>query len=388
MADRDDSAETPATPAAEPTAPPPDITAEEAALSPPPAPERRSSGGFLGMVLGGIVAAGLGYGAATYMPGLLPGSTTSALTDTLGAQGAELDALKAEVQKLGAAPDQSADLAALKAEVDSKLASLPAPPDMTAALDQLKISLEQSLASLDTRLTALEKRPVGAGGAASSSAIDAFERDLQALRDQIAGLGGQQGGAETEIASAVASAKAELAAAAEETRKATAEAQAAADAVARDAAIGRLRAALETGGPFAAPASDLAAAGIILPEPLQAAAPTGIPTLDDLQDSFPPAARAGLAAALRADMGDTWIDRATSFLRDQTGARSTVPREGTDPDAILSRAEAALARGDVPASLAEIATLPEPAQTAMADWVSAARQRVDALAAADGLASQ
>ena len=82
--------------------------------------------------------------------------------------------------------------------------------------------------------------------------------------------------------------------------------------------------------------------------------------------AFPTAARAGLEAALRADMGSSWTERATNFLRAQTGARSLDPREGDDPDAILSRAEAAVSAGDLATALTEIAALPEPAQTAMA----------------------
>ena len=102
----------------------------------------------------------------------------------------------------------------------------------------------------------------------------------------------------------------------------------------------------------------------------RSAAETGVPSLATLQDSFAEAARAALEAALRADMGDSWTDRAMSFFRTQTGARSLTPREGSDPDAILSRAEAALAKGDLVTTLAELDSLPEVARTAMADWRS------------------
>ena len=62
------------------------------------------------------------------------------------------------------------------------------------------------------------------------------------------------------------------------------------------------------------------------------------------------------------------------------------PREGDDPDAILSRAEAALIAGDVPTALKELDALPEAAQSALVDWVSKARTRQAAIEAADALA--
>ncbi|MGB8622217.1 MAG: hypothetical protein WCD16_05310, partial [Paracoccaceae bacterium] len=81
-------------------------------------------------------------------------------------------------------------------------------------------------------------------------------------------------------------------------------------------------------------------------------------------------------------------DRIGAFLRTQFGARSLTPREGNDPDAILSRAEAALNAGELKDALDEIATLPEAGQQAMSGWVAKAQKRADALAAADTLASR
>jgi acyl-CoA synthetase (AMP-forming)/AMP-acid ligase II len=80
-------------------------------------------------------------------------------------------------------------------------------------------------------------------------------------------------------------------------------------------------------------------------------------------------------------------DRVGNFLRSQTGARSLAERQGTDPDAILSRAEARVAQGDVSGALSEIATLAPEGQAAMADWVAAAEARVSAIEAADALAA-
>jgi len=99
------------------------------------------------------------------------------------------------------------------------------------------------------------------------------------------------------------------------------------------------------------------------------------------------AARAALPVALRDTAGEDAVDRFTAFLQSQVGGRSLDPREGDDPDAVLSRAEAALRSGDLDGAITELAALPEGAQAVMAEWTSAAETRRDALAALDAVAA-
>ena len=73
-------------------------------------------------------------------------------------------------------------------------------------------------------------------------------------------------------------------------------------------------------------------------------------------------------------------------MRSQTGARSLTPREGTGPDAVLSRAEAAVNTGDIATALAELAALPPEAVTAAASWRAQAELRLAAEAAVADLA--
>jgi hypothetical protein len=72
------------------------------------------------------------------------------------------------------------------------------------------------------------------------------------------------------------------------------------------------------------------------------------------------------------------MGRITAFLRAQTGARSLTPREGNDPDAILSRAEAALREGDLVATLAELDALPAEGAARLAEWRAQAEARLAA----------
>ncbi|MFC3182255.1 COG4223 family protein [Cypionkella sinensis] len=304
-------------------------------------PVRRA--GWFAPVLGGVIAAGIGYGLAQYVPGGWPIQDTSALQAALAAQQAETEGLKAQVAELAARPVAGPD-----SDLEARVAALAdqAAPDLAP--------LQQQIAALEQRLAAVEATPP-AGGAPSAAALAA-----------------QKAAADEVLKQAEATA-AQIKADAEATAKA-AEAR---------AALGRVQAALDSGAAYA---SALPALGEV-PAVLAENAETGLPTIAALQDAFPAASRAALEAALRANMGENWSDRVSNFLRTQTGARSLTPREGSDPDAILSRAEAALTAGDVAAALKEIAALPPEAQAALADWQAMAQKRQEAVAAVAALAT-
>lgn len=330
-----------------------------------PAPARKRGGGgtlFLGFVMGAAVAAAAGVGTLRYAPQFLAVPMAP---------------------QAGSAGDQAlADLQVQVKALSDRVAALPAPdPALADRVAALESAAPVDTADLVARLDALSARidalPATTGSGPASA-------DLQALRDQIAAL--QSGTVASDKAIALATeAEARLA----EARDAAAALKAATDeataAAQRQAAFGRLTAALESGAPYGAA---LQAIGGAVPPVLTDNADTGIPALSALQATFPDAARRALEAAIKADMGATWTQRVGNFLRAQTAIRSLEPREGADPDAILSRAEAALAAGDIPGALAEISALPESARAAMADWTATADLRQQALSAAAALQSQ
>lgn len=163
------------------------------------------------------------------------------------------------------------------------------------------------------------------------------------------------------------------------------EAQAKAQAQAAEnlATLAKVRGQLDAGGPYSDLVAQLQAGGVSVPDALSGPADDGVATLADLRDGFPPAARAALADARAADKGTGLI----AFLQRQTGARSVTPKEGNDPDAILSRAQAAVGKGDLAAALAELDALPEAAKPAMAEWIQAAKTRLEAETAVNALVS-
>lgn len=386
-------------PAAPETPPMPEPEAQPEAASPdfapaPEAPPLRPTprrGGFLPTVLGGAVAAGLGFGAAAYvLPRVWapqgPADEIAALRDGLAQQSARIESLAASVEAAtadGTAQDLAAAQAELAETAGTGLAEL---RDTVVALDSRIAEGAARLDAVDRRISALEKRPV-AGGAASATALDAFGREMEALRGEMAGQ-------KSAVAEAQAQLQAEAAAATESIRAAVAEAdrlRAEAEETARHAtaraALGRIQAALTAGGALDPALADLRGAGIEVP-PALAEQGQGVPTLEALRAAFPAAARDALAASLRQTAGGSLWDRTFAFLRTQSGARSLSPRDGADPDAVLSRAEAALAAGDPAAAIAEIEALPADGQARMAEWVALAKRRIAATEAAAALAAE
>lgn len=376
--------------AIEPAIGPGDAAVADAPPPAPAAPPRRRSGGFLMPALGGVVAAGLGFGAAVYvLPAVWsPPQTRSEfveLTDALAAQTLRLDELQAAVATLRDTAAGAGDLAALTAANTALADRVEAARADIDSLAGRLASATDAFGRLDARLTALEKRPVD-GGAASATALEAFGRDMAAMRAEIAAERAAITEAQDRIAAAAEAAASRIKAVEVEAGRLKAEAAAEAARGAALASLRHVQAALESGAPIGDALAGLAAAGVSVPPGLTEQA-QGVPSLAALRDAYPPAARAALAAALRAQSGDAGLwTRLGAFLRSQSGARSLAPRAGDDPDAILSRAEAALRAGDLPAAIAVIADLPPEGQVPMTEWIALANRRIAATEAVAALA--
>lgn len=388
----------------------------------------RRGGVRAGAILGGVVAAGLGAAAILYLfpRGWQPVDASAELV-ALHRRIAELESRPMMPPVLADNGDLAAvmpDLSALEARLDALEATrTPADqtdmPDLEPLLARLS-ALESALAGLDPEGSTLDLAPLAArvdaleGSAAAGLSLDpaateariaaleardatdlspelaaALERiaaleavevpDPEAIGSRIAALGSQlPGWIEAAVDAAFAETRAEL----EAERARLAEARIRSELL---SAIGTLGLAAETG----AAAPEALARIAELPD-LPAALDgfrQGLPTLPALQADFPAAARAALAAAPPA-AGTGVADRVMGFLRAQTGARSLAPRAGDDPDAILSRAEAAVRRGALAAALDELAGLPDQARAPLADWLDRARARLDAIDALNELSAR
>ena len=313
------------------------------------APRKRSA---IWPVLGGVIAAVVGFGVAQVVPNGWPIGGSKTLETQLAAEIGQVHALKDQVAALGMKLEATSALA----DRVSKLEAAPAPatPDLT---------------SLEARIAGLEARPAGSGDPA---ALAQLKSDIEVLKASGAGI--VSPAVQASLDAKVTETEAKLTAIEEAAKVNSA-------AVLARAAIGQISAALDSGAPYSSAAKELPE----LPAVLSDNAATGLPTVQGLQADFPAAARAALDAALRANMGASWTDRVGNFLRAQTGARALTPREGNDPDAVLSRAEAATAKGDLATALKEIATLPPESIAAMADWQRRAELRLDGEAAVHAL---
>ncbi|MDT1060251.1 hypothetical protein RM190_00190 [Paracoccus sp. CPCC 101403] len=353
--------------------------------------------GFFPLFLGGIVAAGLGA-AATYwaIPNLPPslrpgGEVVDPAAQIEAARQAGADAARGEIQaQVETLADRSAQAGADAARQALADAAPPQPAELPAQVTDRIASLETALAELANRPAA--PAPAASGGetapaapvavtpvappGVSQEALDALAArvsEQQARIDELA--------ARPVVDPATAEQVQTLARQTEELQQSTADANRRAQAA---TAATALQTAIETKGPREQALADLSAAGIQVPAVL-----TGdVPSLDELRSGFAVSARDGLRASLEAGAGATGPMQAIgNFLRVQTGARSIEPRDGNDPDAILSRANAAVEAGDINEALAQIGALPQEGQQAMSVWTGRARVWVEANAALAELAA-
>lgn len=312
---------------------------QQATPAPAPAPEKRR-GGFIPLVLGGVIAGGIGYFAAQNNLFGAPDTTGQQITDNA----ARIDALEnAEIPPV----DLSAvdDLATQVQGVEAQVKGVETQVQDVAA----------TLADIDARLTVVEERPAPDGGPSIADQT-AFENELKALKAS----------AEEQ--------RAEIAALLENAQSVEEATASAARAAQVQAAVSTINAAMGTGQPFADALAPLAENNIDVPAALSDVAEDGVKTMANLQSRFPDTARAALGVARSSGTveGESGFG---GFLKRQLGARSTQPREGSDPDAVLSRAEANVVDGDLDAALTELDTLPQDVQSAMQDWLEDARAR-------------
>lgn len=376
--------------------------AEPAYVAPPPAPApaEKSRGGFIPAVIGGLVAAGLGYGVAIFT-----GTNTedqAAIDTALSQQAtqlADLDKRIAEIATAVATPDTSAvegQLTTLTQQLSTQFGDMSTRFDGVAGKigdveTQLKGfgtqlgDVDTRLGAVNDRLTSVEKRPLVESSETAKAAFETYERELdqlQASLDEQKTLNTKAAAALEETAK---SAQSEMAQVEQRASTLQSKAEATARAAAVREALARLTASLEQGTPYASTLAILAD-GNDVPEVLTANADSGVSTISSLRASFPAEARRALDASIKAQVGtQDPVSRIGSFLRSQTGVRSLAPREGDDADAVLSRAEAAISSADLQTALTEIGTLPQSGQDALATWVGQAQTRLAVTSAATDL---
>ncbi len=423
---RRQSAEPDPAPAAEPAAEPepaaPAAAAEPApSVAPPPAPARRG-GLVVAMLLLVLLIGALGAGGymlwreQTRMNALIaeqrrPLSEDPAFTalaeraraneervagDLAAIERRLIGRIAETEQRVSAAADQVARVGEQLEEIERRLAAQPEDAGTaSAAVEQAIAVLREENEALAARLGEAEaalRRDTQAIATRLAEAERTMRNENAALAQRLsqteqasARLAEQVRAESSRVAEALKALEERVAALARVSEQAASE-----NTAALLLAASQIRAALDSGEPFAPAAATLQRVTGDDPVVSQALAgwvdraEQGIPTVAMLRDRFRAIADE-VRPPLQPDTGQGWLDRALDRAVSVVRVRRVgedVP--GEEPDAILARAEAALNRGDLARAVAEIETLPAEAGTAFADWLAAARAR---LAAREGLAA-
>jgi predicted nucleic acid-binding Zn-ribbon protein len=310
----------------------------------------------------------------------------------------------------------AASAAALASRVEKLDTDMKALAQRTPAGGEELKALKEQLDALAKRVEALPKEAPGGEALAGLAAqmrqagekIATLERRIgevaQArpsnegeLKTALERQAGEAKAALERIAAEARAASQKLAAEAEQMKKDLAALQARVGAIAEDVrragsasnetgtlivGLGQLRRAIQDGAPYRA-AFDAAKAltkdrkefepALAL---LGARADQGVPTLAQLRGRFDRLSVAvqRAAAAPKAD-SDFW-DRVWSRLQTLVTIRRVGEVAGESVSAHLSRAEAALARGDLAEAAKQLSALPAPAREAAAPWLADARARL------------
>ena len=320
---------------------------------------------------GALLAVALIYLLAAWLP--LP--TAAPLADPeprLAALGESDVALE---QRLAALEERAVDtqlsLDATIEQLDSGLAAL------RAALEELREGIpapvDAELNDIAAQLQTLESRMDATAAGASSSDAAALADSLAAIEATVTGLDGRVAGVEDQLAAAENEIAALGSRLSELGTSLTAQASSLGGGDVAPAArlpliVSGLEAACATGRPYAVELQSLTTLlpELAVPAPLAAASETGLPRPDLLVRRFNerlPRMLAGRAASATGD----WTENALEWAKAVLALRPAEEMEGDSPEAVISRLEAAMERGDFAAAAGLLAALPAPMQEAAGD---------------------
>jgi hypothetical protein len=278
----------------------------------------------------------------------------------------DLSAVMARVAKLQASLDALAEAAgeggpvADAAALDAKLGDIEKQLDgkIAAALDAQDAAQGKSLEMMEGEIASLRAKL----GALAEAKLDPDESDLgpefTALDERIGKLEAALPRLAGAIDRGAASAKSGAAA----------------------LAFANLREAVDSGRPYA---PELSALNAVAPKlgdlgPLPSRADTGIPTAATLAGDLRAKVQTGEAVApgaADASFLDSVIASAKSAVQVR---RVDAAPTGSEPDAVLARAEAALDQGDLAGAVKEVSALPPASREPLAPWLENARARLSA----------
>ena len=247
--------------------------------------------------------------------------------------------------------------AALTAELDTlrqQLAAMPVPETVDLG------PLEQQVAGLEDRIAAISAGASGEDATALARTISGLEAGISETRTALDALTRRLATSEQDVAGLRDEVEATSSAVTAQNLGAGGDIG---PAVRLPLLVSGLESAVANGRPYAAELTGLTTLlpDLAVPEPIRAAAPTGLPRPDIVAARFTelvPEILAGRAAESSGDLGQDAIDWAKGLL----AMRPVEETDGATPEAIVSRLEAAVARRDFAAAATLLEQLPAPMQ--------------------------
>jgi hypothetical protein len=322
----------------------------------------------------------------------------------------DLSPLERRLTKLETAPPPVGDAEALS-QFDARLKALEerkveTPPDLSSLAGRVT-RLEGSLnslaetakdagsvadaAALDTKIGDVEQKLQGkidavltAQQALNTKAVEALQGEVAALKAKLGALAeANLAGDSSDLAPQLTTVDqriARLEAALPNLSTAIDRSAAGAKSGAAAIAFANLCDAANAGRPYAAelavfqsflPGSDLGA--------LASHAETGIPTIAELARSLDKVAEASAAPPPAAPSEASFLESMIASAKSAVSIRRIgADTAGTEPSAALTKAEAALAQGDLAAAIKEVEAMPAPSRDAFTAWLDDARARATA----------
>ncbi len=297
---------------------------------------------------------------------------TTASPEELKGLREQIEALAKRVEALPKDAPGGEALAALSAQMKQA-------GDRMAALERRLGELAQARPGADSEIrSALEKQAADAKAALEKQAADA-KAAIERLAAETRAAGQKLAGDAEQLKKDFAALQGRVGAVAEEMRRVGGASNETGTLI---VALGQLRRAVQEGAAYRA-ALDAAKAlakerkefeaGLAM---LQARADQGVPTMAQLRQRFDRLAVAVLRAASAAKPdADVW-DRIWARVSSLVTVRRVGEVAGESVSAVLSRAEAALARGDLAEAAKQMNTLAGPARAAAEAWLADARARL------------
>jgi hypothetical protein len=325
----------------------------------------------VGAIIAGFWIAGFGPARETTAPPSPSTANTAAASSAQGAKSADIDAISARVDKIQQALQTPPTDEALTARMTAAEAQTKSLGDSLVGLTR---RVDDGAAAVQTVHTQAQAAATAAEGAKGAAQAGVQRSDIDVLTNRIAALESAVKTLAVDVAQRTSSSNSD-----DRVTRATVAAEA-------------LRAAVERGAPYQAELAAVQSLGADqnATVPLASFAADGVPSVDalgrELAALTPALRRASETEPNNGSLLGRLEAHAQKLVRITPLDASTAPA-GDGPSSVIARINAAAARGDIAAALADIARLPDAARSLAEVWVKKAEAREAAIAASRRIAA-